>query len=98
MRWKRKMRDAIEREVLAKMFAWVGTYYSEGPRPAVQGDESPNAGAFQTVVPKVRNGKVISRIVSVYNKNLLKRVYTEIDVVKNLLAQLERAGRAVKKM
>lgn len=94
MNWKRALRKQVEKEVMEKMFAWVGTYYSEGPRPAAQGDESPSAGTYQTVVPKVKDGKVVSHIVNIYSKDLLRRVYTEVDVVNNILRQLkEEVGK-----
>lgn len=88
MKWKERAREIFAKK-MEKMFPYVGVQYSEGPRPTVHGEEK--EATFATVRPEVRRGKVESRIVNVYGKEILRRIYTEEDVARQLIERVKKA-------
>ncbi len=87
-----KMRAKI-REKLEKIFGYVGTFYSEGPRPAVGEEVQPTA--FTVIRPKpTKSGKVKAEVIKIYTKNLLKREFTEEKIKQRILEELKRLAES----
>jgi len=90
----RKVKEIL-REKLEKMFAWVGTYYSEGPRPAISGEEKEATFSTVNITYDKKKKRLVDKYVKVYDKSLLKKPYTEEDVVKDLMRELERTVKKI---
>jgi len=85
-------------ERLAKdLFAYAGYSYSEGARP-VYGEEVAE-GKFTTVdVTEVKRGGPTAKFVVgkprvVYDKNIARKVFSELDLVNKIIKALESAAR-----
>jgi len=88
MEGERAMPKEAKKERLSKLFGYVGTFYSEGPRPAVGEEVRP--AAFTVIRPKPTKRGVRSEVLKIYTKNLLKQYFTEEKVVRKILEGLKK--------